>query len=218
MENRKQDPVLDALYKVRMYLSDQKDEEYEDKMAAWEAVRDFVVNNRMRGTEERPEVKNGMTLYDWAQQMGGTIDTDVFDSAVEAAANICFDCNEKPDDYYDRFMDKIVRNVEVVSDEAEYLVVSFSNYFKDHIQETKKFYKAAGIDPVEFSRSEIMYDMATLMESLCAGNASENTYKIFCEVFDEAKPQKENLNEKIEQKTKQVEKKINSEKDPLEIR
>lgn len=126
-----------------------------------------------------------MTLYEFIKMEQADFDT--FDTVFDICVTVCepYVCVEEEEEYYDKFYDFILKNVDVVEKTGECTCIcKWYDFIKNNIE---VFRKAAndmwyeGLVPD--NEEDLIYEWIKDMEGWLAGYVSEDSYKNFMEKY-----------------------------------
>lgn len=115
-----------------------------------------------------------ITLFDFLRMSEN--DYDTYDTKYDMTVTVCWIGGKETDDY-DRFCNGIIKKVNVVKIDGDYLVVNWSEFIERNIEEFKTFTNKHWKNNYENDIDELIYQWIREIHYYIAGYVDDDFYK-----------------------------------------
>ena len=126
-----------------------------------------------------------MTLYEYLKLTKGDFDT--FDTEFDAVVTVCYIGDEdEEDDDYNKFCNGIIKKVNVVKINGNYIIVNWYEMIKRNIDKFKAFTKEQWREDCQYEddEDELIYQWINEIHLYMAGYVSEDFYTELSKLVD----------------------------------
>lgn len=127
-----------------------------------------------------------MELYDLVKSKGSI---DTYDTTYDAGVTVDFIADTDVKDNYDRFVNFLLHNVEVIDDKND--ICEWRGFIDENMSVFKSFTQKNWVCTYEDDMNEFFYQWINEFNSYCAGYTSEDMYKELADNLEHFKEEQE---------------------------